>query len=151
MSFSTDIYLEANTPLPDGSVIGISMSKASSRGRRLNEYDDDEYSEEDKFTWETSSITSRELSVQMTFSDPLAVSSDASDPTELYFEVKNKYFFMTKDGGEPLDDKVEIKPQKVPKQFPSKEAAESMKKSAENAKAAMLTQLILTIILQIVF
>jgi hypothetical protein len=60
----------------------------------------------------------------MTFSDPLAVSSDASDPAELYFVVKNKYFFMTEDGGEPLDDKVEIKPQKVPKQFPSKEEAE---------------------------
>ena len=46
----------------------------------------------------------------MTFEDPLSVSSDAQDPAVLYFEVKNKYYFMTKGAYKPLDDSIEIKP-----------------------------------------
>ena len=107
------------------------MSKQSDGGRRrrLN-VDDEDFDENDKFTWVTKSLDSRELAVQLTFSDPLSVSSDAQDPATLHFEVKNKYFFMTKDDFKPLDDKIKIKPRVVPKQFPSKEEAEAQKKAA---------------------
>ena len=48
------------------------MGKQSDGGRRrrLN-VDDDDYDENDKFTWVTKSLDSRELAVQLTFSDPL--------------------------------------------------------------------------------
>ena len=42
MTFSTDIHMEKDQPLPDENVIGVSMRKQSA-GRRLNE--DDEYEE----------------------------------------------------------------------------------------------------------
>lgn len=81
MSFSRDIHLEKGIPLPGPETIGVSMGAASSgKGRRLGADDDQE---DDSFSWKTKSLTSRALSVQMTFSDPLAVSSDASEPALL--------------------------------------------------------------------